>query len=221
MHKRTAMEIYFDESIFDDGFSFSNYSIIVTGNRADRMLVERLNRDHTVLEYSCADLKNATINHDEVVNINPKVPCVGTNVYTMNAENKRITVSLPYHLITVTMSNNDDNDDDNKNSNENFTKLEIYPYDDRAYRKFDMNDSLTSFESAIMIKYLAMNRPITISIKLFIYVNRHFATDHRKWFVFDETIGIVENRNHDLLLHLQPVNLPKMLNISSPELSFV
>lgn len=217
---------YFDESIFDDGFSLRNYEVIVVNNRADKMLASQLmmsgNEQRRVLEHSCDTLKHetSTIPHDRIVTLNPRIPCIGTNVYTLNSRNKRVAISLPYHLpIVVTVTPDD-----------TFSKLLINEYsdirtnhddddnDDARPLKFDMNADLKPMESAIMIKYLAMKRNLVITMNLYLYINKYYV-DHRQWFTFDDTVGVIENRNHELLLHRKPIDLPRFLNFSGPELT--
>jgi hypothetical protein len=212
-------DLYFDESLFDDGFSFRNYKIIVVNNRADKMLATRLKSSSRILDHTCDELKKnrSDIDHDSIVNINPKVPCIGTNVYTLNSRNKRIAISLPYNPIVVTIKTDSD---------DTFRKLDINEYadiiddGDATMHKFDINDDLTPLESAIMVKYLALKHKIIISIKLFLYIHK-YPVDHRRWFDLDDTIGIIETQNYELLLDLRPINVPSLTNISGPELLLV
>ena len=247
--------IYFDESIFDDGFSLRNYEVIVVNNRADKMLASRLlsngrqqQHSYRVLEHSCETLKSETssIPHDRIVSLNPKIPCIGTNVYTLNSRNKRVAISLPYHLpIVVTIKSHDTDDTFSKLSIDEYANIDVSPirnndnddddsnddddiYDDRVAKeeqlqdnvlKLDMNQDLKPIESAIMIKYLALKRSLVITMELFLYINKYYV-DHRQWFTFDDSVGVIENRNHELLLNRKPIDLPRFLNFSGPELIF-
>lgn len=102
----------FDETLFTDGFSIRDRNATVVFNKADRYLAERLGKKVVTVyadnfsESFCQNTGSATAVSDDEdgssrVNVNPLVPCVGLNVYTMNAENKPSLRSVSYSRVVV------------------------------------------------------------------------------------------------------------------------
>lgn len=108
----TNANTVFDETLFTDGFSIRDRNAAVVFNRADRYLAERLGK--TVLTVYADNFSGsfcqiegaspataAETDGSSRVNINPLVPCVGLNVYTMSAENKPSLRSVSYNRVIV------------------------------------------------------------------------------------------------------------------------
>lgn len=153
------MEIIYDESIFIDGSIYIPYKIIAVSNRADKYLVERLGKSSTT---ACDS--NASIS------INPKINCKGINVHTINIlSNKKIINYHYFHkLYVITVSD-----------------LKPINFEEPIINTvYDVNNTITPYETAIMLKYYAYKNSVNISTNLYYYVKDEFK-DLRDWFVFN------------------------------------
>lgn len=188
--------IYFDESIFESGFALRDYSTVRVNNAADRFLAERLGKevvqdpcerpdheDSSGEEDDCGDALGS--NNDAVINLNPRFPCRGVNIYTLNIINKDVVSTLPFHKIKV------------ESEDDRFRPIQIG--ESRGGVDRYTIGKLPAIDSALMLKYFAIKRPVTISVELYLLANALFV-DYRKWFAFAEKLGIVETPNHTLLI---------------------
>lgn len=168
------MKIYFDESVFENGFSLRAFSTLIVSNRADAYLGERLKK-RVIVAKTCADESDT-----DAVNVNARVPCRGINVYTMDASSKRLLRSAGYKQIVVLTTYDTDN----------ARPLHIGEHIGEPY-VYDINSDLTSLESAIMLKYYAVStsmdeaRPVFVTRTLYRYAREKFV-DTRAWFRFDD-----------------------------------
>lgn len=179
-----TLSVYFDETIFSDGFSLRRYPNVNTFNEADRYLAERLGKR---VSYSClttADnddeggfLMQSDDSSPPPVNLNPRIPCAGINVYTMDALNKLSLLSVPFNRIGVIDVQLEDSGTVPPPS-----VVPIYVGEHTEGNVYTANPKLGSFESAVMIKYFAVNAPIFITKHLYNDIEHHFAGDRRQWF---------------------------------------
>lgn len=194
---------YFDETIFTDGTTFlmNSYGTVNAFNNADRYLLGRLGI--TVGDDCSGDTTKPVIDQNEtiIVNLNPRRPCRGINIYSMdmlNKNNSQIQQVVSFNQISIF-----DGD----------TNVPIYIGEHVEGNIYTVG-SLTSFESAIMVKYFAINNSIFITRHLFNFIKRHFR-DHRSWFNYN-SIGIVQNTNGELVdSNNEIINIPD-LTISQP-----
>lgn len=190
--------VYFDESIFDGGFALRDYSTVRANNAADRFLAERLNK-RCVMD-PCEDDEGDSTGTDEpddaytdntIININPRYPCRGINVYTLNIINKEVISTMPFNRISIE------------------TEGDFYPIFVGEPTAVGVDrytvGKLSPLESALMLKYFAIRGKVAISIELYLLVNRHFV-DYRKWFEFGEDVGVVEAHDHTLSLGGKSLN---------------
>lgn len=211
------MTIYFDETIFTDARSFFEddhvdgvnlkKSHIIVSNRADKYLIEQR---HKLLADTkpCRTIESLLDDDEicEIVNINPKIPCFGVNIYTMNMSNAEIRQVEKFHQIKVI---------DDENATTTFVDLTEYNPD----AIYQLSQKLTTFESAIMIKYYAVNNPdVKITRLLGNAIYRYFV-DKRSWFKRTPN-GIVQNHYGELILNTEVVNIP-LLEISSPSITLL
>lgn len=194
------MSEYFDETIFTDGRSL-NYSRINAANQADVYLLQRLNIERGIgCQTAQLQLNNSCPINNLIVNLNPRLPCKGINIYTMNLNNKRSVQLEPFNIITV---------------RDGETNTPIYIGEHVNGNIYTVGD-LDAFTSAIMIKYFAINHEIQITVHLQNYISKYFR-DHRIWFKQDTT-GITQTLNGMLIDEVgRPYNIPN-LNVVSDAL---
>lgn len=197
------MSLYYDETIFTDARTLLKYNNTEVNafNRADIYLLERANIsigskcDGRNTESSEDDQSNAT-----VVNLNPRRPCRGINIYTLSIVNKKISQVEPFNQITVFQG-------------ESNTPLSLNEYIPNTIYTVG---NLTSFESAILIKYYAINnKNVTITRDLYTFIRKHFQ-DQRSWFNYND-VGIIQNENKELIQNMDIVYIP-INTISGPEM---
>lgn len=179
------MTSYYDESIFANGFSVRNYELFWVTNDADRFLVGRLGK-RIVDE---GDVCSRT----DVVNLNPRVPCVGINLYTMNSYNKAVIRQLPYNSVTVS-----------RDARERKV-VPVYVGEVAADGLadsilYDISPRLDDFTAAVMIKYFSIHSAINITPRLYSIISRHFEEPIKR-FEFDESgqPGLVQLTNGELI----------------------
>lgn len=182
--------IYFDESLFTDGRTFSQFNQfnkINVYNKADRYLATRL---------------NLTINDNDAtntLNINPPLPGSGINIYTMDISNKTLKRLEPYNPILVYQERNE----------AAINKIPIYVGEHVEGNVYDVNNDLTALESAIMLKYYAIQHNIFITRHLYNLVMSNFV-DYRKWFKEDLNHLIIQTFNGQLWQNGQIINIPNL-----------
>lgn len=194
------MRLYFDESIFESGFALRNYTTVRTYNAVDRFLASRhnkeivtddCNRDASRSVDSSSSLSSSdeeemdNFNDNRIINLNPRFPCRGINVYSLNIINKEVVSTLSFHTIKI------------ENAGD-FYPIYIGELSQSGSNRFTVSD-LSAIDSALMLKYFAFRAPIAISVELYLLVNRLFV-DYREWFAFSENLGVIETQNHNLLL---------------------
>lgn len=193
------MTQYYDETIFTDGRSIQKYSQVNAFNRADTYLLELAGI--VAIGYKCDGRTEKSTN--AIANINPRQPCRGVNIYTLNMMNKKISQVEPFNQITI------------------HNGIDGIPIDLAAYTPetiYTIGD-LTSFESAIIVKYYAINNEnVTITRSLYNFIKHHIQ-DQRSWFVNinDTDIGYIQNENKELIHNNQIVSVP-INTFSGPEI---
>lgn len=192
---------YFNETIFSDGKSLERFQRINVYNNADTYLVERLGKEPSTnftkkTANRTADIMDATrpkdacpqaniakladiLDDSTQINVNPPQPYSGINIYTMNAENVLFWQQVPYNTIRV-IDVNDLNGTIYEENGQIMVPVHIGEHDIRNI--YTVTDELTNFESAIMIKYFAVNfEGVTITRDLFNVIEKYFK-DRRVWF---------------------------------------
>jgi len=216
-----ANNFYFDESIFTTGESFLPFNHVNVYNRADAYLVEKLklqigyddeciykelkSKNIKIVEMGATlaniSAKDASKLASIAVNLNPRKPCRGINVYSFNLANNRIEKTINFNQIHVS----------DGISNDPITIAEYIP--ETIYTVGD----LTPFESAIMIKYYTINNPnVYITRHLYNTIERYFD-NVREWFNY-KPIGIIQNALGELLYKNQIINVPD-ITISDEEMN--
>lgn len=195
----TIMTQYYDETIFTDGRSLQKFSQVNAFNRADTYLLE-LN-GIAAIGYKCDGRTEKSTN--SIANINPRQPCRGINIYTLNMLNKKISQVEPFNQITIF-------------NGEDGVPVDLFEYTPETIYTIGQ---LTSIESAIIIKYYAINNEnVTITSALYNFIKPHIQ-DQRSWFknISDIDVGFVQNDNKELLHNSQIVSMP-INTFSGPEI---
>lgn len=166
---------YFDESVFDDvGFTLKSYDSISVTNRADEWLIQKLGK--IPIKSSCTRLTNKSgvgdIPTEKIANLNPHIPCIGTNLYSLDNYALESLIVVPFYQVTVTNSNGTQI----LNITDEFDEAAV----------FTNNSDLTPFESAIMIKYYSKKKAITIDHKLYELIHKFVKNSSQKLFRFED-----------------------------------
>lgn len=173
---------YFDESIFTNcGFTLQPYDYVSVTNRADAWLVEKLGK--TAVKSYCtssipltiSDKNHESIPTEKIANLNPHIPCIGINIYSLNDQALESLIVLPFYQITVS----DEVGKQKIQITDNYSTDEI----------FTINDELTHYESAIMVKYYSKKNPITIDYKLYHIINKHLKTSNQSLYKYSNNIN--------------------------------
>ncbi|AQN78588.1 ACH96174.1 GrBNV gp97-like protein [Kallithea virus] len=199
---------YFDESIFTTGESFLPFNHVNVYNKADRFLVERANlqmgyevqceqsRQQRYLQYQLPEQEPKSL-PDVVVNLNPKKPCRGINIYSFNIANNRIEKTISFNQIKV--------------SNASIVESDMKPVMIEEYTPnsiYTVGD-LTPFESAIMIKYYTINNAnVTITQHLYLTIEKFFD-NVRNWFDYKSN-GSIQNQYGEIWFENKIINVPLM-----------
>ncbi|ATY70244.1 GrBNV gp97-like protein [Tomelloso virus] len=182
---------FFDETIFTFGESFSDFTRVNVYNDADAYLVKRQG-----IEYGQDCLPRT---NEKIANLNPRSVCAGTNMYSMDPTNKPIKKMVNFNQINVYNGE---------------TTMPMKIGEHQPGQIYTVGQ-LTSFESAIMLKYYAVNNSdVYITNHLHSFVSKHFI-DHRAWFNH-LPIGIVQNHKKELILNGDIVNVPILSFASDP-----
>ncbi|AYP97960.1 GrBNV gp97-like protein-like protein [Mauternbach virus] len=211
---------YFDESIFTTGESFLPFSHVNVYNRADAYLVEKV-KLQVGFDDECVynELKSKNVNMLEMsanltkmndkqtnkldtlsINLNPRKPCRGINVYSFNLANNRIEKTINFNQVYVS-----DGISNNPITIADYVPETIYTVGE-----------LTPFESAIMIKYYAINNAdVSITRHLYNTIEQYFD-NVREWFNY-KPIGVIQNSNGELLYKNEIINVPN-ITISDEEM---
>lgn len=165
----TNNDRYFDESIFTDtAFTLIPFDFISVTNRADAWLVEKLGKQ--VIKSFCTNslTGDGSIPTEKIANLNPHIPCIGTNLYSLNNTDLESLIVVPFYQISVI----NDNGRQSVEISDNYIDSEI----------FTVNPNLTNFEQAIMIKYYSKKSSIMIDYKLYEVVKKHIKNRPQKIF---------------------------------------
>lgn len=153
-----------------------------------------------------------------LINFNPRIPCMGVNIYTMDMTNKQIQYAETFNIISVI-----DSDDLSGDANIPIKILLIGDHESSCV--YTINPMLTPFEHAIMLKYYAIQGvDVQITRSLYALVHRYFR-DTRIWFTrahrgsFQTYLGEIyaearTNSNPEIL------NIPR-LEVWGPAIEFV
>lgn len=188
-------ESYFDETIFTYGESLTDFSKINVFNKADSYLVQKQGID---VGDSCTPVDNNNSNSfkstgEIIVNLNPRGACMGLNLYSLMPTNKKIKKLVSFNQISVF-------------DGETTTPIEIGEHKSGEIYSVGL---LTKFESAIMLKYFAINNSdVYITRHLYNFVKKYFQ-DTREWFNYN-SIGVVQNHNNELMFEDEIINVPNV-----------
>lgn len=182
---------YFDETIFTYGESLYKYPQINAYNAADEYLLKRQN-------ILVGNADNAKLG----ANLNPRTPSLGIDIYSMDNKNVRIESVVPFNQILIY-----DGDTTTPITIEEHVPGRIYTV-----------GTLTPLESAIMLKFYAVNfSDVYITKHLYIYAAPYFQDD-RGWFR-NTSIGVIQNDKKELIMDNQILNIPP-LNFSSEPINY-
>lgn len=183
---------YFDETIFTSGESLFKYPEINAYNDADEYLLKRQN-----IPVGSPDEITST-----GVNLNPRHPSLGIDIYSINNNNISNGKNVPFNQILIY-------------DGETTTPIVI---GEHVSGQIYTVGQLTSLESAIMLKFYAVNNPnVYITKHLYAYVEPYFQ-DARGWFR-ETSIGITQNNKKELILNNEILNIPP-LNFSSDPINY-
>lgn len=179
----------FDESIFVDGSILNGFENIGYSNRADKFLIEK---------YTTSTMAICGTS----ISINPQSSCNKINIYTMNSKNKENNVRF-YSFNQINVVND--------------IGEEIYIGELKtAAKPFHTNAELTSFEAAIMIKYFAMQVPISITQELYLKIHKHFQ-DGRSWFNTNRNEkNSIQHKSNEIGVGNIIINIPTITFNSTP-----
>lgn len=163
---------YFDESVFDDvGFTLKSYDSISVTNRADEWLIRKLGKNPIKSFCTKAINSSANVPTAKIANLNPHIPCIGTNLYSLDNTALESLIVVPFYQVSVTNSSGvqliDITDD----------------FDDTQI--FTINPEITAFESAVMIKYYSKKRAIKIDYDLYDSVRKFIKNPGQSLFRFE------------------------------------
>lgn len=218
------MSNYFDETLFTDarsliidiGESEIQKAYITVSNNADKYLLETLHNLTANKAMPCRPIEESLMpppsnanssDNDQndspvcnIININPKIPCIGINIYTLNMSNIQIQQIETFNQIIV-MENDNFKDDSNP--------IESLTLDEYKQNVIYNIGKLTPFEMAIMIKYYAINNANIRITRLLYNAIRKYFIDKRSWFKRSD-IGIVQNHYSELMIRNELVNAPNL-----------
>lgn len=199
--------VYFDESLFKYAELYDTFDRVTVFNRADLYLCKR-KLTNIPISYKLSN-DFALMNNERIANINPPKLFAGTNIYTLDSINKRINKSESYNQIAVVLTNTED--DVSK------AAIPISLDEFKLNTIYTTSGELEPIESAIMIKYYAVNNAdVQITKMLMKTIKPFFNRDRRGWFKVDTT-GIVQNEYGELTLNGEILNTP-INNFSSDEI---
>lgn len=183
--------LLFDESLFVDGSILNGYDNIGVSNKADKFLVEKYQKKTVAI---CG----------ESISINPKFPCNKINIYTMDNKNKSNNVKF-YSFNQINVVND--------------IGVKIYVGELKTVeRPFDISETLSSYESAVMVKYFAMKVPISITQALYLIIKKHFQDD-KSWFNInrnEQNTNIIQYKNNEIGFKNTILNVPTITYFSDP-----
>lgn len=176
---------YFDETIFTCGESFSEFTKINVYNEADAFLVAK---------HGMESGTECTSRDDEfVANLNPRGICSGINIYSMDPRNKLVKKIANFNQISIY-------------NGETNTPIAIGEH--QPGQVYDVG-LLTPFESAIMLKYFAINNTdVYITSHLHAVVEKYLYSG-RAWFNHVSR-GVVRNHKNELILNNEIINVPTL-----------
>lgn len=186
---------YFDETIFHYGESLYKYGKINAFNDADSFLL--------VKQGLLVGTENDVGSEKTTVNLNPRSPStLGIDIYSMDKTNLSSRGLVTFNQISVY-----DGDTTTPIVLGTHIPGQIYNV-----------GKLTGLESAIMLKYHAVNNSdVYITNHLYAYVRSYF-NDDRAWFK-STSVGIVQNNKKELILNNKISNIPP-LNFSTEEIDY-
>lgn len=140
-----------------------------------------------------------------LINFNPRIPCMGVNIYTMDMTNKQIQHAETFNIISVI-----DSDD---LSGDAGTPIKILLIGDHeSLCVYTINPMLTPFEHAIMLKYYAIQGiDVQITRSLYALVHRYFR-DTRIWFTRAHR-GSFQTYLGEIYAEARPNSNPEILNM--------
>ena len=209
------MTSYFDESVFVDGWIFKNsnteYPVSVF-NRADDFILKQVHGIPTIETCQIGDNNYS---------LNPVNPCARVNIYSLDNRHSSTNIVYAHKPINVV---HDSAVIDGNLRIINFEKLSIGRADDDSIEVFDSDASLTSLESAIMLKFYALQltnnnvykhkQCLNITATLYHKIAMWFESNAHQWFTFDRTDLLVRNFNGEYIYRDTVINNPISLPVS-------
>lgn len=202
--------LFFDETIYTTGLTLVRFprDRVRTFNRADAFIVDLFYNDSDAGDNDVGAAATKTPTADRFaaqLNVNPLQPGRGTDVYTMELRNRvhRTMAIIPKPITVVAPA-------------QRTWPVQPIALDTlRSGVVYEPSDELTPFESAIMLKYYALNaaepnQTVRILPTLYFEVRSFFGTDARCWFERAEQGAdpfVLHDHNHHLVA-LGPVNAP-------------
>lgn len=186
----------FDERIFLPHYFLINHvygnELISVNNEADKWILSNFHKHNNVKVDACNEAN---------IHLNPKLECIGTNIYTINRAHHTNVFLLPYLKFFVLTDQTYMN-----NKEYNMKQLNIENFDKNLIftTVFTVNPNLTDLEHAIMLKFYSINMAqngtckdnknlyINITTELFDKIFNIFHTNDvnlsikRQWFTFDK-----------------------------------
>lgn len=165
----------YDESIFSVPLSRASILHTFDGFRVNNKVDAWLLREKHDKGWQIIDPSQELDNPRKILNINPTVPYPGINLYTINARQVDKTIALrTYAQIQVI-------DNDFQQETQLLELTEFLNYD--PHKSLAINShKLSSLESALLIKYYAINyKHVVIDRPLYSYICKEFV-DNRAWF---------------------------------------
>jgi hypothetical protein len=191
-------KVAFDETLFKYAELYTPFDRVVVYNRADEYLC-KMKLKNKPISFKMAD-REALLNNENIVNINPPKLYAGMNVYTLDSTNKRILQSLSYNQVSVVLTNTEDD------VSETAEPISLQEYTPGLV--YTVSNGLEPIESAIMIKYYAMNyEDVQITKLLYQTIKPFFKSCNRSLFKLDST-GIVQNEYGELTYNGEILNTP-------------
>lgn len=198
---------FYDETVFSTGVAYRPYKTVNVFNNADAYLVQKLglNTNRVYSKPIESDQQQSV-----AVNLNPHSLCFGINLFSMNWSNKRVKELVRFNPITVVSSS--------VANNPNAKTVPVFIGEHIPGTVYTVNETLCPFQSAIMIKYFAVNnKGVHVTERLHAYIRKYFA-EQRTWFLDSNAHTIRQNHHHELIQNNKIINIPPV-DLYGPEIT--
>lgn len=166
---------YFDESIFLDCYFYKTLDNVSVSNKVDRFLLERNN-------ISIVDSINA-------IRVNGNDSTKGVNIYSIWLPD--VPPLLPYVSKRPF----------NEIKVENRKSILVSLSEPIHWANYTYNNSFTPLENALLVKFYAMNKTISVTPLLYINIVEYFERDCRDWFNINGSTR--QNKNNEIIKYNQ------------------